>query len=125
MGRSLFPLLFEDEDLSLDFSSHSGLSVSEDDKHVFVEASVPGLDPSDIEISFDKDLLTIEGEKKEETKNEKRKFHRKSQRSFCYKVTVPGNIDHSHEPEATCDKGVLKVTFNKVEGSKAKKIPIK
>ena len=44
----------------------SGLSMSEDDKNVFVEASLPGIDPKDVEVTFDKGVLWIRGSAKEE-----------------------------------------------------------
>lgn len=42
----------------------NGLSISEDDKKVYVEASIPGVDPKDVDVIFEKGLLTIRGEKK-------------------------------------------------------------
>ena len=49
-----------------EFSDLSGLSVSEDENHVFVEAALPGLKADEIEMTFDKGILWIKAEKKEE-----------------------------------------------------------
>lgn len=132
MRRSFFPVLFDDEEFGVDFPffnenfrGHSGLSIYEDEKNIYAEAALPGLDSSDIEISQDKNLLVIKGEKKEETEDKKIKYHKKSHQSYAYRFSIPGNIDESKEPEAKFDKGILKITFAKKEGKDTKKIKIK
>jgi HSP20 family protein len=101
----------------------SGLSVSEDDKYVYVEAAVPGVDPEKIEVSYDKGVLWIRGQQEEQDK--KRKFYRKASTSFSYRLVVPGNIDESKDPEATYKNGIMKVTFNKVPEPQPKKIAVR
>lgn len=122
---SLFENVDEDWDVQ-EFSSPSGLSVSEDEEHVYVEAAMPGLKNDEIEMIFDKGVLWIKGEKKEEVEEKKRKFYRKAMRSFSYRVAVPGILDETKEPHAIYRNGVLKVSFQKTKkGSSSKKIPIK
>lgn len=121
------PSLWDDDqdwDLS---SSPSGLSVSEDDKKIYVKASVPGIKPDDVEITYDPDkgVLSIAGEAKEEEEDKKRKFYRKASSSFSYRVLVPGKVDDKEEPEAICKDGIMTVTFNKVPETKPKKIAVK
>jgi HSP20 family protein len=128
--RLRFPFsLFEngDDDWDLqEFSSPSGLSVSEDDQHIYVEAALPGIKSDEIEMIFDKGVLWIKGEKKEESEDKKRKFYRRAMRSFSYRVAVPGDVDETKEPRATCKHGVLRVEFQKTKkGSTSKKIPVK
>ncbi len=121
-----FPLPFEDSDL---FPSqalqNSGLSVYEDKTHVFVEAALPGLSAKDIEVTFEKGVLSISGEKKEEEKDKDKKYYRKSSSSFSYRVEVPGAIDEKVEPQASYKEGIMKVSFAKALASTAKKIEIK
>jgi len=46
-----FPTVWDDEEETiLPQGNSNGLSVYEDDKHVYVDASVPGIDPKDIEL---------------------------------------------------------------------------
>jgi HSP20 family protein len=124
--RPFLSFPFGDEDFwGLDFSSQSGLSVSEDKNHVFVEAHLPGLQTDDIELSFERGMLWIKGEKKEEEEDKKKKYYRKASSSFSYRVQVPGQIDEKKVPEATYKDGVLKITFSKAPQSQAKKITIK
>jgi len=121
-----FPSLWEEDEeekwLSLP-STPSGLTVSEDDKNVYVEAAVPGIEPDKIEVTFNKGVLWIKAEGEEEEKD--KKYYRKASRSFSYRVAVPGNIDEKKEPEAVCKNGVMKVTFTKVPEAKPKKIAVK
>lgn len=120
-----YPSIWEDdEDWSLTPSSPSGVSISEDEKNVYVEAAVPGIDPKNIEVTFDKGVLWIKGETKEEEKKEK-KYYRKAVSSFSYRVTVPGEIDLDKEPDASCKNGVMTVTFVKKPTSQPKKITVK
>jgi len=115
-----------DDDWELhEFTSPSGLSVYEDDQHVYVEAALPGIKPDEIDMIFDKGVLWIKAEKKEEKEEKRKKFYRKSLRTFSYRIAVPGEIDESKQPEAVCKDGILKVTFIKTKESPSKKIPIK
>lgn len=121
-----FPSIFENGDEILEhFEESSGLSVSEDEANIYVEACVPGITPQEIEMSYEKGILWIKAMKKEETEDKKKKFYRKATSSFSYRVALPSNVDDTKEPEATCKDGILKVTFAKKKSSQAKKIPIK
>lgn len=113
----------EDWDLP-DFTNSSGLSISEDDEHVFVEASLPGISPQEVDMTYDKGILWIKAEKIEE-EDKKKKFYRKALSTFSYRVAVPGDIDESKQPDAFCKNGILKVIFSKKHKGQAKKIPIK
>lgn len=124
MGPSRFQNWLDDEDWSA-FLPSSGLTVSEDEKHVTVEAAVPGLDPEKVDVTFDKGILWIRGNKDQEEKDENKKFYRKASSSFSYRVAVPGEIDENQEPAATCKNGVMKVTFQKKPQVEPKKINVK
>lgn len=104
--------------------SLSGVSVSEDENNVYVEAHVPGVPSEDIHVEFEDGYLTIHAEVKEEQKN--KKYYKKFQNVFSYSLRVPGKIDTNHEAQAACKDGVLKITFKKAERKHSgKKIPVK
>jgi len=117
------PSVWDDDDDLQIASTPSGLSISEDEKNVYIDASLPGVDPKDVEITFDKGMLWIKGETKEEEKG--KKYYRKATSSFSYRVAVPGEIDSKKEPEATCNNGVMTVAFAKSPVSQPKKIAVK
>lgn len=121
------PSIWEDDDENWmsNFSSNTGVSISEDEGNVYVSAAVPGVDEKDIDITFDKGMLWIKGETKEEETDKKRKFYRRSANSFSYRVSVPGDIDMNTDPEADYKNGVMTVTFKKSPQSQPKKITVK
>ena len=120
------PSIWNDEDNWITApSTGSGLSVSEDDKNVYVEAALPGIDPKEVEITFQDGYLWIRGETKEEEKDKARKYYRESSKSFSYRVAIPGEISENVEPEASSKNGVMKVTFAKSPKKQPKKIQIK
>lgn len=124
--RFPFSLIDEnEEEWAQDFSDPSGLSVYEDENNVYIEAALPGIKPEDIETTFDKGVLWIKGEKKEQSPDKNKKFYRKAMSSFSYHVAVPGNVDEHIVPQATSKNGILKITFPKTKKTEPKKIPIK
>lgn len=116
--------LSDDDFWETDFTTPSGLSVYEDEQHVYIEADLPGLREEDIEITFEKGVLWIRGERKEEEKGKEKKYYRKASSSFSYRVLVPGLIDEKKEPEASYKEGVMTVTFEKSQQNRARKIKI-
>jgi len=125
------PSIFDDADDLLSFpdvgtvGAQGGLTVSEDDKNVYVEAAIPDIDPNDIEVTMDKGVLWVRGQAKEEEKNKRKKFYRQAQRAFSYRVAIPGDVDPNKEPEAVCENGILYLTFEKSESSQPKRISVK
>ncbi len=115
----------EEEDWLTAPSTQSGLSVYEDENKVYVEAAVPGINPKDVEVTFQDGYLWVRGEAKEEEENKKKKYYRKATRSFSYRVALPGDIDDKKEPEATYKHGVMTVAFAKSAKVQPKKIQIK
>lgn len=120
---NLSTLFDNDEDWLSMPSSPSGLSVSEDDKQVYIEAAVPGADPEQVEISLKKGVVWISA--RGEEKKEGRKYYREASSNYEYRVAVPGEIDDKKEPEAVIKKGVLYLTLNKAAKEQPKKISVK
>lgn len=118
-----FPSFTEDiEELLPATNFLNGLSVSEDDKNIYIEAAVPGVDPKEVEVTFSEGILAIKAEKKEEEK--KKAYQRRATRSFLYRVRL-GDIDSKREPHAICKNGVMTVTFAKVPMTKPQRIAVK
>lgn len=132
MSRFLVPSLFQELDelqndlrkASFTSTTELGLSVYEDDLHVFVEAPVPGLKEDEIEITFEKGMLWIRGQKAQESEKENQKFHLKANRQYSYCLKVPGQIDASADIEASYERGLVLVRFKKSEIARPKRIMI-
>lgn len=73
-----------------------------------LRAEMPGIDPDkDVDITVEGDLLTIRGERREETKDKNhREFH---YGAFSRTVTLPRGA-RAEEIEATYENGVVTVT---------------
>lgn len=114
-----------DDDLALPLAdSASGLSVSEDDTNVYVEAAIPGVDPDDVEVTLNQGTLWIRGEAQKEEQDKKRKFYRRAVQSFSYRVAVPGDIDPAMEIQAEAENGVLRLIIPKAASSQPQKITV-
>lgn len=122
---SLPSLWDEDEDWFMTPSTQSGLTVSEDDSKVYIEAAVPGIDPKNVEITYQDGYLWVRAETKEEEKDKNKKFYRQASQSFSYRVAVPGEVNPNKEPVATYKHGVMTITFDKSPKAQPKKIQIK
>ncbi len=108
------------DDLPLMFSGrHDGFSpridISEDDKHIYVEAEIPGVKKEDLKLTLEDNILTIEGEKKLEEEKKEKNFFR-SERifgSFKRAFTLPVEVNPD-KINAKFDNGLLKITFDKL-----------
>lgn len=121
-----------DRDLALapdtwkSFNWSVALDVVESEDEYLVKASLPGIDPEELDITFDDNRLTIKGEIKQEKEIEEARYHLRERRygSFTRSIQMPVGID-SDNIEANYDKGVLHLHLPKVEEVKPKKITIK
>ena len=122
----MLPSLWNDDDNWMTpLNVNSGVSISEDEKSVYVTASLPGVDPKDIEITHEDDYVWIRGEVSETEEDKKKKYLRRSLQSFSYRVAVPGEVDLTKDPEATSKHGVMTIRFTKSPKSQPKKIAVK
>lgn len=108
------------------FNWSVALDVVESEDEYLVKASVPGINPEDLEITFEDNRLTIKGEVKEESEVNEARYHLRERRfgTFSRSIKMPSGID-SDKIEANYEKGVLELRLPKVEEVKPKKIAIK
>ncbi len=102
------------------------MDVSETKDAVIVKAEVPGIDPKDIHISLQEQLLTIKGEKQEEREEKEQHFYRmeRTYGAFTRSVRLPVTVDGS-KVTATFKNGLLTITLPKTTAAKGTTIPIK
>jgi HSP20 family protein len=120
-----------DRDLALapsswkSFNWSIALDVVESEDEYLVKASLPGINPDDLEITFDDNRLILKGEVKEEKEIDETRYHLRERRygSFSRSIKMPSGIE-SDKIEANYDKGVLELHLPKVEEVKPKKIAI-
>ena len=102
------------------------LDLSETKDAFVVKAEVPGMDPADIQVSLQENLLTIKGEKRHEKEEKDERYHRveRSYGTFTRTVRLPIGVDLS-KVTATFKNGLLTVTMPKTAAAKGTTIPIK
>lgn len=117
-----------EEEMSALASYPSGLSISSDDKNIYIAADVPGLTSKDVEVTVDNtNVLWIKGERKVTEEDKEKKFYRQSQQIFSYCIPLGDEVDSSTEPNATVKNGVMRITFKKKKDKlkETKKISVK
>ena len=102
------------------------VDISETKDKILIKVELPGLEAKDVNVSISGNLMTIKGEKKKE-EEDKDEHHYCTERyygSFQRVFQLPAGVQ-ADKVEATCDKGVLKVTLPRVEEAKKKEIEVK
>jgi HSP20 family protein len=102
------------------------LDITEDEHAFVVSAELPGLKKEDVQIQFENGVLSISGEKKQESETTEKNWHRMERRfgAFYRSITLPAGVD-VEKVEATFTDGVLSVRIPKREEVKPKAIKIK
>jgi HSP20 family protein len=99
--------------------------VSETEKELIVEAEISGMDKKDIKINLSNGVLTIQGEKKHEKKEENENYHCVERRygTFSRTMRLPVEVD-PEKVDATYKNGLLTVTLPKSGAVEPKKIEV-
>lgn len=109
----------------------SGLSspkvdISETDKNLIVRAELPGMEADDIEVTMTKNILTIQGEKRIEKKQEKENYHLIERSSGSFYRSFPLPFESSVDKlEASFKNGVLTIEIPKPKELKSSKQQVK
>ncbi len=101
------------------------VDIWEDKDNVYVETPLPGINPENVDISIENDVLTIEGSAEKKNEIDDKNYYRKEVRygSFHRAIALPSSVK-SDEAKAEYVKGVLKINIPKEEKAKPKKVQI-
>ena len=104
------------------------VDLAETDKEIKVSAELPGMDEKDIDLSVNRDTLTIKGEKKSEKEEKGKDYYHveRSYGSFTRTIPIPVEVD-LEKVDAEFKKGVLTITMPKTAKAlkETKKITVK
>jgi len=102
------------------------MDVSETDKEVKVEVTLPGLQKSDIHLELENSQLTVSGERKMERENDDRRYHitETNYGSFHRSIQLPDHVDQE-SIKAEFQDGILHITMNKEDAKVRKEIEIR
>ncbi|MDH4333159.1 MAG: Hsp20/alpha crystallin family protein [Desulfobulbaceae bacterium] len=92
------------------------LNISEDSSHIYVRAEIPGVPAGEVEISVEGDTLSIRGERKTCSAEEKHSYHRRELECgrFSRAVTLPCKIQVD-KVEAKAADGIITITLPKAK----------
>ena len=123
LGRSI-----EESDNSNIVTSHwrPAVDIKEEENRFLIIADLPGVDPKDIEITMEDGVLTIRGERLEESREEKEGYKRVERVSgtFYRRFSLPDSAD-ADKIEAKGRNGVLEISLPKLEKVQPRKITVK
>lgn len=101
------------------------IDVSESEKTYTIEADLPGLEQKDVEVLLTDNVLTIRGEKRTESSDDKRHFSERYYGSFERRIPLDAEVEPD-KVKATFKNGVLKVEIPKSDRAieRSRRIPI-
>jgi HSP20 family protein len=102
------------------------LDVAERGEEFTIKASLPGIDPQDLNVTLEDNVLTVQGEIKEDETIEEETYHLRERRfgKFSRSIRFPVPVN-ANEIEAGYENGVLTLRVPKAEAVKPKRIEIK
>jgi HSP20 family protein len=101
------------------------VDIYEDEKAIYLKAEIAGIKPEEMKVHVEKNVLTLEGERKLEKEEQKEGYHRveRSYGSFRRSFSLPENVS-TEEISAAYKDGVLTLTLPKTHESKTKEIKV-
>jgi len=106
-----------------------GVDIREDQDHFYVEAELPGFKKEEVDITLENQTLTIAAERKSENKQggdgQKAELllHERRYTRFLRSFTLPPTVNEQ-SVTAKLNDGVLRITLNKREETKPRRINV-
>jgi len=102
------------------------VDVYEDPEHLRLTADLAGLDPKDVDIRIENNVLSLQGERKIQKEEKQENYHRIETRygTFSRTFTLPTSVD-GDKVRAEFKNGLLNIYLPKREESKPKQIKVK
>lgn len=101
------------------------VDIREDDDSFTLLADIPGVDAKDIDITMEDGVLTIKGERKHESAEERNGFRRteRARGTFYRRFSMPDSVD-AEKISARGVNGVLEVVIPKQAKLQPRRIPV-
>lgn len=101
------------------------VDIKEEDNQFVLYADLPGIDPDDIDITMEQGVLTIKGERSEETEEEREGFRRveRTRGAFYRRFGLPDSANPDGI-KAAGKNGVLEIVIPKQERVQPRKITV-
>lgn len=101
------------------------LDFSENADAFSIKLEIPGLEPKDVQVLLQDNVLTVKGEKKEESKQKDERYYRleRVHGAFSRSLRLPSPVDAT-KVNALFKNGLLTITVPKAPGARTATIPI-
>ncbi|MFO1428988.1 MAG: Hsp20/alpha crystallin family protein [Candidatus Competibacteraceae bacterium] len=101
------------------------VDIKEEGNAYVIQADLPGVEPKDIEITLEKGVLTLKGQRVSETKEETEKYRRveRVRGTFLRRFSLPETVE-TEKVSAKYTNGVLEVTVPKGTAAQPRKISV-
>ncbi len=98
----------------------------EKNENLIIETELAGIDPENVKISIENNVLMIKGESEKKTEIDDKNYYRKEIKrgSFFRNIQLPTHVN-GDKAEAITEGGILKITIPKEAKDKVKHIEIK
>jgi HSP20 family protein len=114
-----------EEEWALGGSWAPSVDIYEHDGNLVLRAELPGIDPKDVDVRVENNVLTLSGERKLDSEVKKESYHRveRSYGAFSRSFTLPNVVD-TDKIKAEFKDGMLRLVLPKKEEAKPKQISI-
>ncbi|MFA5743188.1 MAG: Hsp20/alpha crystallin family protein [Candidatus Paceibacterota bacterium] len=101
------------------------VDIYETEEDLVLQTAIAGVEADSLDISMEKDLLIVKGERKNPAKETKKNYFVEECYfgSFSREVILPREIDPTHT-KASMEEGILTIRMPKIERDKKRKIVI-
>jgi len=101
------------------------VDIVENNGNIEVKAELPGMSKKDIKVTVKDNILSLSGERKQETETKEKTYHRieRFYGGFCRNIQLPENVE-ADQVKATYKDGVLNIVLPKPASAKQKKIDV-
>lgn len=101
------------------------LDVTQDGDNFVVHASVPGVNPSDLNVTIENDVLTIRGQTSHQAEQKEGRFlvRERHTGNFHRRLRLPDTLDVD-QACTNFEHGVLTIAFPRLEARQSRQLPI-
>jgi HSP20 family protein len=118
------PVKVEDRWMTDEIEGQLSVDVFQKDDKIVVKSTIAGVEPADLEIFLNRDMLTIKGKREHEEKIVDKDFYVREcyWGKFSRTIILPSDVK-TEEAKATLKDGVLTITMPKTQHSR--NVPVK
>ena len=115
----------QEDDWALGGTWAPPVDIYEREGNLVLKAELPGIDPKDVDVRVENNVLTLTGERKFENEVKREQYHRveRAYGRFSRSFTLPNVVDTANI-KAEFKEGLLRVVMPKREEAKPKQISI-